>query len=280
MIRGRAADRDEPGVMRSVTGRASQRQIRRIVRSAVGAAHDVVDLESARGPTAGSLAAAAVAAPHEANHARWDVLMSALRVVTVERAEVLRLASGTFHRCSVDRDAARRRLPANPGHRARTRSARSETSRDRWARSPAFAYPQARRCTRLRSADHRRGGGRAPRRAESRAWRSRANVEGDSSNVTTRDSHRRIGRIGGKIAGRVSGDQLLDLAEGLAACLVERRLARSRASPSANSSRNCAENDSSPSASAVVSSGNVASRRATRNRCCAVRGAWPITRSR
>jgi hypothetical protein len=51
---------------REVAGRTLDPEVGRLVRPAVGAMHDVVNLEPARGAATWRLATAAVAAPHDA----------------------------------------------------------------------------------------------------------------------------------------------------------------------------------------------------------------------
>ena len=101
---GGRRDRQRPSMEGEVTGSAVEPEIARIVAATVGAVDKVMQLEPHRGSTTGSLAAAAVAAPHEADHARRDVLSRALRHVAVDRADVLGIAARAVERGRVDRD--------------------------------------------------------------------------------------------------------------------------------------------------------------------------------
>src|SRR5262245_46280946 len=87
-----------------VTGSTVEPEIARIVTATVGAMDKMVELEPHRRSTTGGLAAATVTAPHEADHARRDVLLCAFRHVAVDRADVLGIAARAVERGRIDRD--------------------------------------------------------------------------------------------------------------------------------------------------------------------------------
>jgi hypothetical protein len=71
-------------------------EVGRIVRAALGPRHDVMDLESARGPTSRRLAPPTITSPHEAYDARRNVLGRAYRCRVRGRPDVLRIAECTL----------------------------------------------------------------------------------------------------------------------------------------------------------------------------------------
>jgi hypothetical protein len=74
------------------------------VAATVGAMDQMMQLEPARGTTTGSPAAAAIATPHEARDARWNILMRPLRRTAVDRTDMLSIAHRPIDRRGIDRD--------------------------------------------------------------------------------------------------------------------------------------------------------------------------------
>src|SRR4051812_12390128 len=79
----------------------------------IGAMDQVMELQPAGRATAVHATAASVAAPHEAHDARRDILIRPLRLIAVDRSDVLSIAQRAVDRGRVDRDPRTRAvLPA------------------------------------------------------------------------------------------------------------------------------------------------------------------------
>src|SRR5258705_5216546 len=90
---------------RNVTGGTRKAQVVGVVRPAVGAHADVIDLQADRRSTAGCRAALGVASRHEPDDARRDVLRCAARLGTVvDRSDMLGIAARALERGGIDRN--------------------------------------------------------------------------------------------------------------------------------------------------------------------------------
>ena len=99
-----SGDPQHTSVMRLMTGRARQYEIRRTVAATIRAMDQVMELQSSPRAAAWHSATTAIATPHEARDARWNVLVRSFRRGVVERSDVLGIAHCAVDRRGFDRD--------------------------------------------------------------------------------------------------------------------------------------------------------------------------------
>jgi hypothetical protein len=100
----RSSDRQRAAVVRRVAAAAQEAEVQWLVRTAVGAMNDMMNLDPARGAATIDAAAAAIATPDKSLHAGRDVLVRPLRRRAIDRPNVLRIAQRALHRRVFDDD--------------------------------------------------------------------------------------------------------------------------------------------------------------------------------